>query len=217
MTTLTRTSQRAGNVIVVSGQTTGTRAAQPLFEQCLTKGWSEHGRDAAHPKRLGVMKIRAIVTIITLLTVSANAQQMSQAKEDCENLMNSVLPFAEKMLKQHGEFFPFGGAMRPNGEILSVGGKTDQERPPSAEIIKLLRDGFATSARKGEYKATAIVYDVRVILPDTGVKSDAVAVALDHRDNYSVVVMFPYAIQSGNVRFGTTFAQKGDDKVFSRK
>jgi hypothetical protein len=158
-----------------------------------------------------------MLTVATLLTVSANAQQMNQPKTDCENLMNSVLPFAERMLKQHGEFFPFGGAMRPNGEIVSVGGKSDQERPPSAEVIKLLRDSFASSARKGEFKATAIVYDVRVILPDTGAKSDAIAVALDHRDNYSVVVMFPYTIQSGDVHFGNTFAQKGDDKVFPRK
>jgi hypothetical protein len=162
------------------------------------------------------MRIGAILTVVTLLAVSAHAQ-LNQPKADCETLMNSVVPFAERMLKEYGEFFPFGGAMRPSGEIVSVGGKTDQERPPSAEVIKLLRDGFATAARKGEYKATAIVYDVRVVLPDTGMKSDAVAIALDHRDNYSVVVMIPYTLQNRNVRFGSMFAQKGDDKVFPRK
>src|SRR5438309_3725635 len=87
---------------------------------------------------LGVMRIGAMLTVVTLLAVSANAQ-LSQPKADCETLMNSVLPFAERMLKEYGEFFPFGGAMRPSGEIVSVGGKTDQERPPSAEVIKLLR------------------------------------------------------------------------------
>ena len=56
------------------------------------------------------------------------------------------------------------------------------------------------------------MYDVRAVLPDTGVKSDAVAIALDHRDNYSVVVMIPYTLQNRNVRFGSTFAQKGDDQ-----
>ena len=44
------------------------------------------------------------------------------AKADCEVLLNAVLPFAEKMLGEHGEFSPYGGAMRPNGEIISVSG-----------------------------------------------------------------------------------------------
>ena len=165
---------------------------------------------------LGVMKLSAIFAIVAFVSGSADAE-MSQPKSDCEKLMNAALPFAEQMLKRYGEFFPFGSAMRPNGEIVSVGGKAEQERPPSAQVIKLLRDGFAAAAKKGEYKATAIVYDVRVVIPDTGAKSDAVAVALDHRDNYSVVVMFPYTVKDGRVSLGNAFAQKGEDQVFQRK
>ena len=33
----------------------------------------------------------------------------STPKEECEALMNAFLPFAEKMLAQHGEFYPVGG------------------------------------------------------------------------------------------------------------
>jgi hypothetical protein len=52
------------------------------------------------------------------------------AKADCEELMNAVLPFAEKMLGEQGEFFPYGGAMRPNGEIVSVAGYDGRGQPP---------------------------------------------------------------------------------------
>src|SRR5262249_44675146 len=122
---------------------------------------------------------------------------MSSPKEDCEVLMNSVLPFAEQMLTTYGEFIPFGGAMRPDGELISVGGDDGNEHPKSVDIIALMKEAYVAAARSGEYKATAIVYDVRITLPATGDKSDAIAVSLDHRDNYSIVVFFPYRLDNG--------------------
>jgi hypothetical protein len=62
----------------------------------------------------------------------------------------------------------------------------------------------------GKVKATALVCDVRVVLPGTSEKSDAIAVALDHKDKYSVVVMFPYVLHAGKLTIGTPFAQKGE-------
>src|SRR5437588_13002928 len=35
-------------------------------------------------------------------------------KKDCERLMNSVLPLAERMLRDYGDFHPYGGYMKPN-------------------------------------------------------------------------------------------------------
>ena len=52
---------------------------------------------------------------------------MSGAKAECEALMNSVLPFAKQMLGRHGEFYSYCGAMRANGEIVSVAGYEGQE------------------------------------------------------------------------------------------
>jgi hypothetical protein len=139
---------------------------------------------------------------------------MSEAKADCEVLMNSVLPFAEQMLTAYGEFIPYGGAMRPDGELVSIAGDDGKEHPLSADVIALMKDGFNEAARKGEYKATAIVYDVKVKLPSTQEKSDAIAVSLNHRDNYSVTVFFPYKIDSGKLTMGTVFAQKGEADIF---
>jgi hypothetical protein len=47
---------------------------------------------------------------------------MKNPKEECEELLNSAMPFAELMLKQHGEFYRFGKAMTPNGKSVAVGG-----------------------------------------------------------------------------------------------
>lgn len=111
---------------------------------------------------------------------------MSDPKADCQALVNSVLPFAQQMLTAHGEFYPFGGAMRPDGQLVAIAGYDGSEHPPSVDLITLMKDGFIAAARKGEYKATAMVYDARVKLPSTEEKPDAIAVSLNHRDNYSV-------------------------------
>ena len=34
--------------------------------------------------------------------------------------MNDVLPFAENILSKHGRFFTYGGAMKPDGEIVRI-------------------------------------------------------------------------------------------------
>lgn len=109
--------------------------------------------------------------------------------------MNAAFPFAEKMLKEHGEFFPYGQALDAKGAVVAVGATDGREHPPSADVIRLLKQGFVSGALTGKYSAAALVYDVRVQVPKTGVKSDAIAVALDHKDHYSVVVYFPYALK----------------------
>jgi len=58
---------------------------------------------------------------------------------------------------------------------------------------------------------------VKVILPSSGQKSDAIAVSLNHRDNYSVIVLFPYQLKNGKLSLGEIFAQKGEADVFPPK
>ncbi len=142
---------------------------------------------------------------------------MSDPKADCEALMNSVLPFAEQMLTTRGEFIPFGGAMRPDGELVSIAGYDGNEHPKSVDVIARMKEGMIAAARKGDYKATAIVYDVRVKLPSTEEKSDAVVVSLNHRDNYSIMVLLPYRIDAGKLIWGTAFAQKGEADIFQAR
>ena len=137
------------------------------------------------------------------------------AKSEVEELLNAVLPFAEQMLEKYGEFIPYGGAMKPNGEIVSVAGYDGDENPPSQDIINLLKGSFRAAGNEGTYKATAIVFDIRVAPPGAEEKTDAVAVALDHKENYSVIVVYPYQILNGQVEFGQVFAQAGENDIFA--
>ena len=138
---------------------------------------------------------------------------MADAKSDVEFLMNDMLPFAEEMLAKHGEFLPYGAALNAQGEVVSIAGYTGEEQPPSQDVIDLLRKSFIDGARKGQFDATALYYDVR-IKTNQDETSDAVAIELDHKDGYSVVVFFPYQIELGVVSFGEISAQQGQNSVF---
>jgi len=131
--------------------------------------------------------------------------------------MNDVLPFAENMLSKRGGFFPYGGAMKPDGEIVRIAAYDGRETPPTDDIVALLVSEFRKDAREGLYKATAIVYDVRVVKSDSTEKSDAIAIALNHRDNYSRLVLFPYSITGGNVSIENPISEKNSIAIFGEK
>jgi hypothetical protein len=146
--------------------------------------------------------------------LALGATPVPTPKSQCEELLNVVLPFAEKMLSAHGEFYPFGASMKPDGQIVQVAAYDGRDRPPSQPLIEQLREAFAADARAGSIIASATAYDVRTIPPGGSTKSDAVAIELDHRGDYSVVVFFPYSIQGGTVHVGSAFAQKGEFRIF---
>lgn len=160
------------------------------------------------------MKLRWLAALGFFILGIGRAETSQPPKAECELLMNAVLPFAEQMLRTDGEFFPYGGALKSTGKIASLAGYDGRERPPSTDVINLLKKGFVGGAKSGEYKATALVYDVRVVVPSSGKKFDAIAVSLNHRANYSVIVYYPYELKNGVLTYGEVFAQNGEFDIF---
>lgn len=161
--------------------------------------------------------MRRLLAILLLLIPSVvTGQTMTAAKSEANNLLNAVLPFAKQMLSKHGEFYPYGAALSPTSQVVSVAAASGGEHPPSIEAIKLLVSGFKQGTKEGKYKATALVYDSRVQLPGSNVKSDAIAVSLNHKDGYSVVVYLPYTKRGPDISFGQIFATVGENNVFPK-
>jgi hypothetical protein len=158
-----------------------------------------------------------VAALFLLMAVSllVRGQTVPNAKSECEVLLNEAMPFAEKMLREHGEFYPYGYEMMAAGEIKQVAGYTGTDHPKSQKIIDLLIDGFKEDSAVHRIKATALVYDMLVLPPGASAKTDAIAVALDHQDNYSVIVIFPYVLSHGHLTVGAPFAQKGKSLIFN--
>jgi len=141
---------------------------------------------------------------------------MATPKQEAEGLMNELLPLAKRMLAEHGEFFPYGGFIQQDGSITHLGAELKgNEQPDSKSLINLLAARFRAGAAEGIYRATAIVFNVRITPPGESGKTDAIQVNLDQESGYSAQVLFPYTIASdGRLQLGRVFAQRGDNQIF---
>jgi hypothetical protein len=99
-----------------------------------------------------IMTLAALAGLVGALHGRALGEAMTP-KEEVERLMNEGIPFAQKMLTEHGEFYPFGVVMTTTGEIRMVSATTDDEHPTSQELIDKLLAGFQKAAAAHEYKA----------------------------------------------------------------
>ena len=136
-------------------------------------------------------------------------------KQDCERVMNAALPFAERMLQEHGEFFPYAAAMEPAGTIVDVAASMDSEHPPSEAVLAKLVAALHAGATRGQYSAIAIVHDVRLTPPAPGFV-DAIHVGLEHRSGYAVDLLVPYRrTESGRLETGEIIGTARVPQVFT--
>jgi len=139
---------------------------------------------------------------------------MSDAQAESEELVNAVLPHAEGMLIAHGQFFPFGGAVTLDGDIAQLAVGEEHREDSMEDVVEALKVKLRSGAATNTYRATALVFPIQAQLPDAEDETEAVAIALDHQANYSVVLIIPYVLSDGAVEFGEAVAQQGEDDIF---
>ena len=163
------------------------------------------------------MKACRTAALLAILCLSATAQAQSQAQRDAEYLQAFVTPLARIQLEKQGHFLPFGAALQQTDKFVLMPVSTGTGGLLPADLIKQIQEALAQGAADGEYKTTALVYDATVPLPSSGKQSDAIAVALDHRDGYSVITFLPYTLRGKEVHMGTPFTLRGTATVFKQK
>jgi hypothetical protein len=164
-------------------------------------------------KRSSRLGLVLAVLVLPAPSFGGEADKIASPKEECDVLMNVVVPFARQMLSQHHGFFPFGATMSPSGSVSRT--EAPAGDGPPRELVASIEQGFIDGAQQGLYKATALAVDVKTVPPGKKEQRNAIEVRLDHRDNYSVKVVFPYSYSlSGELAFDPPFAVPGDKKVF---
>ncbi|MBQ6413338.1 MAG: hypothetical protein IJI19_07665 [Ruminococcus sp.] len=135
-------------------------------------------------------------------------------KEECEELLNALLPFAVNQLKKYGEFYPFGAVMQNNNEIILTAVDADDSLPELKEAINRLTKIHNDQAGKGEIKASGICWNATVSL-ENGKQTNAIIISLEHRENYSALVGQPYRIGLfRKLNLNAIFAQDGKHDIF---
>jgi hypothetical protein len=133
-----------------------------------------------------------------------------QAQDDLDGLLDASLPFAQEMLGERGEFFPYAAAITTTGETKFIAGDPGEgEQPTSVAVLQVLVEGLR--AERDTLRAAAVVSDVRRS------DSDAVRVELEHEEGHAIVVFLPYQrkrLRRG-IEYGQITAGPGDRQVWS--
>jgi hypothetical protein len=137
------------------------------------------------------------------------------AHPDLIALMNDLLPLAERLLVEQSEFYPFGGSIASDGKHISVGAKTDSDRPKSKELIGIMTIEFRRQASEAKIRAAGICFDVRVVPPGQVDKTNAIQLALEREAGDAVNVFVPYAqLPDGAFTYGEMFASERTPEFF---
>jgi hypothetical protein len=135
--------------------------------------------------------------------------------EDIATLTGSLVPFAQQMLRRHGEFYPFAATMDKDGAVAQVAADIGSERPGSAEMIAFLQAALSAQAEQGALRACGICLNVGARLPGYADKVDAICCQLEHADGGAVQVFVPF--RKGFLRrlkFDGPVALPGDAVIF---
>jgi len=114
------------------------------------------------------------------------------------------------MLRDHGEFHPFGGYVNLDGRVIHVG--LDPQAPDMSGDARFA--DLVTGLRKLSPNALACGPAANVSI-DNPESDSAVRFNLEHRDGYTAEVFYPYLISSEGPLFAPPFAQKSDRLFFS--
>jgi hypothetical protein len=140
---------------------------------------------------------------------------MPEPTDEIQELLNFLLPYAEQMLNQHGEFYPYAAALDAEGELNAVGADVDDDTPDVGELLLALHQGLREQAADGAIRASGIAADVTLTDPDSGETTDAVQVELDHADADAVDIFVPYQTGGEGIKFGELVAAEGREPVFA--
>ena len=140
---------------------------------------------------------------------------MAEPTDEIQEILNFLLPYAERMLNEHGEFYPYAAALGADGELNAVASDVDDDSPDVGEVLLALHVGLRERAAEGAIRASGIAADVTLTDPDSGETTDAVQVELDHADADAVDIFVPYETEDEGIKFGELVAAEGREPVFA--
>ena len=136
------------------------------------------------------------------------------AKEQCEILLDKLLPFAEEQMKKYREFYPFAAVLRTDDTTELTAHYDGNEHPEAKEELEKLKQLHQYLAAEGSIKASGIAWNASVTSAN-GKPTDAIIVSLEHEDGYSVIIAKPYKIGLfKKVKFEPLFAMLGMHDIF---
>ncbi len=131
--------------------------------------------------------------------------EISSSNAKFDQLLNALVPFGQQMLKEYGEFYPFGMYMNLKGEIIATGENLREGRPQSKLVIDSLIQIF--QQKKRNITAAGIAFDSTFENANKE-STNAISVQLEDSDR-AVLILIPY-------KKGDTGEIEYDEPIFSK-
>ncbi len=135
----------------------------------------------------------------------------NEIEKDIQAIIDYSIEFAERMLNNGKEYYPFGSQIENNGELVAVGFKDgENDFPESQNLIDGLKSGFEKLFADGQIRAYGLTYDVRVSLNNSNNKSDAICIDITHLSSNQIPrYYFTYSwSENDELIFGESFGMK---------
>ena len=132
------------------------------------------------------------------------------SREHRDALLSELLPMARELLERTGDFYPFAGAVSPNGEVKLIAG-SGTGKSKSMESVEVIAVGLAKGVRDGEYLATGICFTTRD--PQS---SEAICIEFEDADEAPAAIMVPYARRQKVIEFADMILCRCQGRVFPR-
>ena len=158
----------------------------------------------------------AVAWLAALCSLCAQAgpgtRDPAGTREQCEALTHAAVAMAQELLRNHGEFPPYGLGLSAGDEVVELGEGGAQEGMRAADASDALRAKLADALKAHAVQATALVYEAALLMPPSEARGEAIAIQLAHRDGYRAVIVVPYRFQGGDVVLGPSqvIEHKGD-------
>ena len=132
-------------------------------------------------------------------------------QEDIQAIIDYSHSFAELMLNESKEYYPFGVKIDNDGVLIPVlieNNETDM--PKSQDVIDQLLKHCQAELEKKKIRAYGITYDVRVKTDNSDNKSDAILIDIRFQDSQEIpIYYFTYYWSDNNeLIFGESYGMK---------
>lgn len=126
---------------------------------------------------------------------SVEEQDQAAANE----LLNTAMFYARRILGRYGEIGPFAFSTKEDGRVSRETLERTYFPADAASVWKILQDHVAGRARRGEIQAVAAAANISLAEPSEEGYSDAVVLQIERRGGYAIKVTVPYRIYGGQL------------------
>ena len=123
---------------------------------------------------------------------------MIATDEKLQEVLTYCIDFAQLMLRDAGEFYPFGSTVDQSGAVQAVGGHLGEDRPSPRDIYALLVGSFESQAADGTIVAAGLVANVDIPEEYSPTYRDGIRVHIE-RSGWARFIYVPYRVSSKGI------------------